>query len=676
MKIMATETTNKTSGTLEAICAGVNFSSPTALEYNFYKQDDGAILGSVLLDTPTLAYGNLISNTLSIFYDFGNKTYDPWLIKAIDILNFAALGLDYLIATGNLENFPSSIFSLIEAASPVNDNIYPWTPGDNLILGRSGSDRLLGVNPGDTIPGKNEIDILLGGPNTLNTPGLNNDVYLLGDYNNAYYAGNQGVLGTENFAFLPFFNSSTDTIELHGTPSDYYLVNYKVEGITGRAETGTAIVLNSPQPDLIALLPGVSGLSLDAKYFNYVNTPPPNEIQPQIQQFGTTSFDAGLDVATDSNGNAYVSGLTGGSLGGLNAADSTDGYVAKYDSNGNQLWSRQFGTPALEYAFGNVVDRDNNVYITGGTTGSLAAPNPGGSMDAYVVKYDSNGNQQWIRQIESPDFEESYHIAADSQNNVYIAGATTGDLGGKNAGVTSLTGDPYVAKFDSNGNQQWITQFGSPEFEDTFGVATDSNDNIFVTGWTYGDLAGSNAGLYDVWLAKLDSSGDLLWTRQFGTPNYDFPWANATDSFGNVYITGWTLGSLGGTNAGLDDGFLAKYDTNGNQLWVKQFGSAGADQIYDISIDSNNLVYVTGLTTSDLGGLNAGAEDAFIAQFDSNGNLLGIDQFGTSGIDNAYGIDAKFPDRLYVAGGTDGSLGGIHLGSYDTFLSASSFVEM
>jgi hypothetical protein len=671
---LVTKTVDTTSPTLIDMSDGINTATTNAFKYRFYNPEDGSLFGSASFDSPTLNYADLISNTLSIFYEIGNKTSEPWLREIIDTFNLISLGLEYLISTGDIENFPNNAFSLIEAASPANDNIYPWKPGNNLIIGRSGSDRLLGVNPGDIVPGKNEIDILIGGPNTSTPPELNNDLYILGDYNNSYYAGNQGVLGTEDFAFLPFFNSSTDTIQLHGTASDYRLVNFNVDGITGRAETGTAIFLNTSQPDLIALLPGVSGLSLNAKYFNYVSTPPPNEIQPQIQQFGTASFDAALDVATDSNGNAYVSGLTGGSLGGLNAADSPDAYVAKYDSNGNQQWIRQIGTPALEYAFGNVVDRDNNVYITGGTTGSLAAPNPGGSMDAYVAKFDSNGNQQWIRQIESPNFEESYHIAADSQNSVYIAGATTGDLGGKNAGLTSLTGDPYVAKFDSNGNQQWIRQFGSPDFEDTFGVTTDSNDNVFATGWTYGDLAGSNAGLYDVWVAKLDSSGDLLWTKQFGTPNYDFPWANATDSSGNVYITGWTLGSLGGPNAGLDDGFLAKYDTNGNQLWIKQFGSAGADQIYDISIDSNNLVYVTGLTSGELGGLNLGAEDAFVAQFDSNGNLLDIDQFGTSGVDNAYGIDATFPDQIYVAGVTDGSLGGVNAGSYDAFLSASSFV--
>lgn len=673
MKIFEIETASTASFGLGAIDTEVN--PATALAYNFYQQG-GGLLGSLPLDNPTLSYANLISNTLSVFYNLGTNTYDPWLTKTIEIFNLVGLGLTYVIATGNLDNFPSSAFSLIEAASPGNDNTFPWKPGNNLIVGRSGSDRILGVNPGDATPGKNELDILIGGPNTSSLPGLNNDLYILGDANKAYYAGNQGVLGTDGFAFIPFFNSSTDSIQLHGTPSDYRVVNFEVDGITGRAETGTAIFLNSPQPDLIALLPGVSGLSLDAQYFNYVNTPPPNEIQPQIRQFGTTSFDTGVGVATDSNGNAYVAGLTGGSLGSPNADGSPDAYVAKYDSNGNQQWIRQIGTPALDYAFGSVVDSDNNVYIAGATTGSLAAPNPGGSMDAYVAKYDSNGNQLWVRQIESADFEESYHIAADSHNNVYITGTTTGDLGGKNAGITSITGDPYVAKFDSNGNQLWIRQFGSPEFEDAFGITTDSNDNVFATGWTAGDLAGKNAGVYDTWLAKYDTYGNLLWTTQFGTPNYDFAWANATDSLGNVYITGWTLGSLGGANAGLEDGFLAKYDTNGNQLWIKQFGTAGAEQTYSISIDSNNLVHVAGLTTGDFGGPNAGADDAFVAQFDSNGNLLGVNQFGTAGVDNAFGIDAKLPEQVYVSGVTNGSLGGINTGSYDAFLSVGNFADI
>ena len=672
MKSFNLETTNTASFGLEALDSEVNPAS--AFTYNFYKPGDGGFLGGAPLDSPALPFANLISNTLSIFYDISISTYDPLLTKITEIFNLVGLGLNYVIATGNLENFPSSVFSLIEAASPANDLTFPWKPGNNLVVGRSGSDRLLGVNPGDAIPGKNELDILIGGPNISSTPGLNNDLYILGDYNQAYYADNQGTLGADGFAFIPFFNSSTNTIQLHGSPSDYRMVNFQGDGITGRAGSGTAIFLNNSQPDLIALLPGVSGLSLDAPCFNYVNTGLPNEIQPQTEQFGTASFETGIGVATDSNGNAYVAGLTGSSLGGPNAAGSPDAYVTKYDSNGNQQWVRQFGTPALEYAFGSVVDRENNVYIAGATTGSLAAPNPGGSMDAYIAKYDSNGNQQWIRQIESVDFEESYHIAADTHNNVYITGTTTGDLGGKNAGITSITGDPYVAKFDSNGNQMWIRQFGSPEFEDAFGITTDSNDNIFATGWTAGDLAEKNAGAYDCWLAKYDTYGNLLWTSQFGTSNYDFAWANATDSLGNVYITGWTLGSLEGSNAGLEDGFLAKYDTNGNQLWIKQFGSAGADQTYSISIDSNNLIHVGGMTTGDLGGPNAGADDAFVAQFDSNGNLLDVDQFGTSGVDNAWGIDATLPDQVYVAGVTDGSLGGINAGSYDAFLSIRSFL--
>lgn len=676
MEIFSPQTFTQDSFALKTIDDGTKPPSATAFTYNFYKQDCGELFGSVSLDKPTLTYANLISNTLGILYDLGNITYDPFLTKTVEILNLVGLAINYLIATGNIEDFPRNIFTVLEAASPGNDTTFPWKPGDNLILGRGGSDRLLGVNPGDILPGTNEIDILIGGPNISSTPGLNNDFYILGDYNKAYYADNQGNLGADGFAYLPFFNSKTDTIQLHGTPNDYSIVNFKGDGLTGRAESGTAIFLNGSEPDLIAVLPGVSGLSLDSKYFNYVNTPPPKEIQPQTQQFGTASFETGIGVSTDSNGNVYVSGLTGGSLGGPNVTGSPDSYLAKYDSNGNQEWIRQFGTPALEYAFGNVIDSDNNIYIAGATTGSLAAPNPNGSMDAYIAKYDTNGNQLWIQQIESADFEETYHLAIDSKNNVYITGTTTGDLGGKNAGITSITGDPYVAKFDSDGNEVWIKQFGSSEFEDAFGITTDSNDNIFATGWTAGDLAAKNAGAYDCWLTKYDTFGNQLWTSQFGSSNYDFAWANATDSFGNIYVTGWTLGSLEGENAGLEDGYLAKYDTNGNQLWIKQFGSAGADQAYSISIDSNNLVYVAGMTTGDLGGLNAGSDDAFLAKFDTNGNLLGVDQFGTVGVDTAYGINANLPDQVYVAGVTDGSLGGINAGSYDAFLSIRNSVDI
>ena len=102
------------------------------------------------------------------------------------------------------------------------------------------------------------------------------------------------------------------------------------------------------------------------------------------------------------------------------------------------------------------------------------------------------------------------------------------------------------------------------------GIALDSSDNSYITGYTSDDLAGTgNAGLYDVFIAKHDTSGIQVWMEQFGTSANDFGYGIAVDSSGNSYVTGYTEGELVGTGTGANDPFIAKHDPSGNQLWVK-----------------------------------------------------------------------------------------------------------
>ena len=104
-------------------------------------------------------------------------------------------------------------------------------------------------------------------------------------------------------------------------------------------------------------------------------------------------------------------------------------------------------------------------------------------------------------------------------------------------------------------------------------------------------MAGVNAGSHDAFLAKYDSSGEQLWVRQFGSAAYEELESVATDLDGNVYVAGHTQGSLAGVNAGSYDAFLAKYDSSGEQLWVRQFGSAVYDELESIATDLDGNVF-------------------------------------------------------------------------------------
>lgn len=541
-----------------------------------------------------------------------------------------------------------------------------FTPGSDIaigfrlsqtILGRVGNDVLLGYQPTTSTPTQPQVDILFG-DFTLEDPAarLWNDTFILGDWERPYYASdNSGLFGTNDLALIPDFNPNLDTIQLFGDASDYQLLDLGFgTGIALQKETG---------PDLVAVLLGASGLDLSADYFEFRGTtPPPGPVLPQIQQFGTTEFDIPLGISNDPFGNVYVAGGTNGSLATTNAG-LRDNFVTKYDSQGNVLFTQQFGTDGFETIYGIDTDNQGNYYVTGITDSELAGPKQADIIDTIVAKYDSEGNQIWIRQIGQNVIFNAFNIDVDGETgDVFISGADVQNS-------IENPDDAFVIKFDTNGNQQWLTKTGTSgfiNFDETYGLTVANDGSVYATGWTVGDLGGPNQGVYDNWIAKYDNAtGEQQWAVQYGTSDYEWSWDVRTDSQGNVYTAGWTLGSLGGPNEGSYDAYLTKYDNQGNQLWVKQFGTAGDDEAYSLFIDGSDNIFVAGYTDGNLGGANAGSFDAWVSKFNTDGDQIWTNQFGTSDRDELYGITADNAGNLYATGITQGSLGGTNAGSFD-----------
>jgi hypothetical protein len=196
-----------------------------------------------------------------------------------------------------------------------------------------------------------------------------------------------------------------------------------------------------------------------------------------------------------------------------------------------------------------------NVYISGDTQGSLGGPFAGGSYDAFVRKYDAAGNPQWTRQLGTSLSDVSSGVSADGLGNVYLSGTTLGSLGGTNAGGQ----DAFVSKYDAAGNLQWTRQLGTSSTDQSRGVSADGLGNVYISGYTNGSLGGTNAGGDDAFVSKYDAAGNLQWTQQLGTSSFDSNHGVSADGLGNVYFSGDTNGSLGGTNAGNNDAFVAKF---------------------------------------------------------------------------------------------------------------------
>ncbi|MEG4323050.1 MULTISPECIES: SBBP repeat-containing protein [unclassified Microcoleus] len=298
-------------------------------------------------------------------------------------------------------------------------------------------------------------------------------------------------------------------------------------------------------------------------------------------------------------------------MGGTNP--STNPWVAKYDSSGSQLFLKQLGNGTNNSVSEVTVDSAGNVYLTG----SIATVSPLGfdQGDAWVAKYDSTGSQLWLKQFAFGNFnDDPSGIAVDSVGNVYLTGTSGYTTSGDAGGPKSA----WVAKYDDSGNQLWLKGVNSENRDISDGIKVDNSGNVYLTGTSYNFSQGYPPE-FKTRAAKYDSNGNQLWLKQLGAADFDnratiFLSDLAVDSAGNLYLMGGTNGALGGPNAGDRDIWATKYDNNGNLLWLKQFGTAGSDSPSKLALDSAGNLYLTGKTNGALGSPNAGGEDIWVAK--------------------------------------------------------------
>ena len=174
-------------------------------------------------------------------------------------------------------------------------------------------------------------------------------------------------------------------------------------------------------------------------------------------QLGTSRDDVILDLVTDPLGNSFVTGFTYGTWDGNSAAGSTDMLLIKYNSSGAKQWSQQLGTASDESGSGVAVDEDGNTYVTGYTTGGIEGNKWLGDYDIFLVKYNSNGIKQWVKQFGTSKKDESMSLGLDKQGNIYIAGHTHGGLDGN---TNSGNNDFILVKFNSSETSSGLVNLG------------------------------------------------------------------------------------------------------------------------------------------------------------------------------------------------------------------------
>jgi sugar lactone lactonase YvrE len=395
----------------------------------------------------------------------------------------------------------------------------------------------------------------------------------------------------------------------------------------------------------------------------------------------------------------------------LNSMEGTsDVFVVKYNTLGKSVWSARIASTATDTGFGIATDSSGNAYVTGqggsgavitafnsdGTAFLPLTPNAG-SNDIFVVKYNPSGFVQWIARIASNQADVGYGIATDSGGNVYVVSICAGVTAFNSDGTahplsrSSVGGsDAWIVKYNTSGTVQWIAQVGSTATDTGFGIATDSSGNVYVTGqggsnvvvsvfnWDQSPFGTSlpNSGSNDAFIVKFNTSGVAQWVARVASTGSDTSRAIATDSNGNVYATGRggfgaviTAFNSDGTafattlaNIGREEAWVVKYNTSGTVQWVAQIVSVNTDQGNGIATDSDGNVYVTGsgagtVTAYNSNGTafattlpNSGGSDAFVVKYDTTGTVQWVARIATTSADEGSGIATDLGGNVYVTG--------------------------
>jgi hypothetical protein len=329
-----------------------------------------------------------------------------------------------------------------------------------------------------------------------------------------------------------------------------------------------------------------------------------------------------------------------------------------------QSWSGE------SYCYGITVDNSGNSSLAGcfrgfASVGSTNLTNAGGA-DVFLARYDRLGNLIWARRDGGPSDDVAYAVASDPSGNLFVTGIFSGTA---QFGATLLTNsggtDLFVAKYGSTGNPLWARQAGGPGNDNGYSCATDSNGNVYVVGGigtnaSFGSIALTNAGSDDIFVAKYESSGSVLWARRFGGIGPDDGWCVTVDSKNNIYVGGSfvSLVNFGITNltsVGNRDGFLMRIDSAGNVIWASRFGGSGDDIAYGITTDTDGSIYCVGKYTgvANFGSItltNAGSSDIFLAKFDTNGSAVWARRGGGTAADEAHSVRCDGIGGVWLTG--------------------------
>lgn len=405
---------------------------------------------------------------------------------------------------------------------------------------------------------------------------------------------------------------------------------------------------------------------------------------------GSTSEDRGRTLALDAAGNLYVAGYYSNTVDfdpgpgtfDLTEAGGRDAYILKLDADMNFQWVKTISGTATDLINDIALDAAGNIYVTG-IFQAVSDFDPGvgvyeltpvGGLDAFLAKYDPNGELLWAHGFGSQTFDNGFALDLDPDGNVVFTGFFTGTVDfdpdpNTTFNMTSSgTNDVFVSKFSTDGDMVWAKRMGGTGNEIGEGIVIDNSGNVYTTGHftTTADFnpgAGAanltSAGSDDIFISKLDGDGNHLWAIRFGSTSGDWGYNLGVDSLNNLYTTGYFAGTVDFdpgtatgqvfslTSSGTKDIHLVKLDSTGALIWAKRMGGANDDIGVAMHVKPSGQLLMTGIIVGlsdldpgpgvyELNPSGSGIADAYVLSLTETGDLDYA--FGMGGTGNDYGL--------------------------------------
>jgi len=401
------------------------------------------------------------------------------------------------------------------------------------------------------------------------------------------------------------------------------------------------------------------------------------------QRFGANPFDRGYAIAADAAGNSYVTGYFRSTVAfgsaSLTSVGGEDLFVAKLDPDGAVVWATRAGGTGLDKGYGIATDGQGNCFVTGHFLGTAIFGNTTltavGNVDVFIAKLDASGAFVWAKGFGGTAGDLGQGIAADALGNSYVTGNFSGTVAFGATTLQSPSDDVFITKLDPDGEFLWARNAGGADLDAGRAIAVDDTGSCYVTGQigslstapgytaTFGTIVLTTVGNGDVFVAKLDTDGAFLWAHRAGGAANEMGTGVSLDASGNCYLTGYfgstaTFGTtdLTAASAAQSDAFVARLNAAGAWQWAVRAGGAADDGGSSIATDATGHSIVAGtfggtvtFGTTELSVANDGA--VFIAEVDTDGTFLSAQRVGASINERYNGAVAMDPvGQAYVTG--------------------------